>query len=209
MKHQPRYSPVSDAVIQRAIEVVSGGGIIIFPTDTVYGMGCDPSRSEAVRRIFKLKKRGDKPLPILASSLTAAREIAEFSGIAEELADEFWPGAVTLLLTRRSGKVEEATLGLPTVGVRVPGYEVPRSIAAGVGGLLVGTSANISGERSVASFGDIAPALVEGVDFAVVDAPCRMGQESTVIDASKSRPVVLREGAVSRKLVEMFLRRRR
>ncbi len=195
-----------DAVIEKAVKAVKAGGVIIFPTDTVYGMGCDPAQAAAVRRIFELKQRRDKPLPILASSIEVVSEVAEATEEALELGASFWPGALTLILKRRKGKFEEATLGLATLGIRVPNHGVPLRIAESTGGFLVGTSANVSGGKSPARLEEIPADLLQRVESYIQGGPCRLGRESTVVDATRHPPAIVREGALNRDLIEEYLR---
>ncbi len=197
---------ITDDLIEKAVKAVKEGGVIVFPTDTVYGLGCDPAHASAVQRIFELKQRHDKPLPILASSIEVIGEAAELSEVALELGASFWPGALTLLLKRRKGKFEEPAMRLPTIGIRVPSHGVPLRIAEMTGGFLVGTSANIAGGKTPAAFEDVPRELVDHVSLALSSGPCRWGRESTIIDATKNPPTIVREGALKRDVVEEFLR---
>ncbi len=199
-------SQVSDELIEKAVKAVREGGVIIFPTDTVYGLGCDPTQASAVRRIFELKQRRDKPLPVLASSIEVIGDVAELSEIALELGASFWPGALTLLLKRRKGKLEEPALKLPTIGIRVPNHGVPLRIAEATGGFLVGTSANIAGGKTPVSFDDIPQELLSHVEVAIKSGPCRLGRESTIVDATRIPPTIVREGALKKDVVEEFFR---
>ena len=199
-------SQVSDELIEKAVKAVKEGGVIIFPTDTVYGLGCDPTHANAVHRIFELKQRQDKPLPVLASSIEVIGDVAELSETALELGASFWPGALTLLLKRRKGKLEEPALKLPTIGLRVPNHGVPLRIAEATGGFLVGTSANIAGGKTPVSFEDIPRDLLSRVSLAINSGPCRLGRESTIVDATRIPPTIVREGALKKDVVEEFFR---
>lgn len=199
-------SEVNDDLIEKAVKAVKEGGVIIFPTDTVYGLGCDPAQAPAVRRIFELKQRQDKPLPILASSIDVIGEVAELSEQALELGASFWPGALTLILKRRKNKLDEPALRLPTIGIRVPNHGVPLRIAEAAGGFLVGTSANIAGGKTPASFEDIPKELVDKVAVVIKSGPCRLGRESTIVDATRHPPTIVREGALKKDVVEEFFR---
>ncbi len=199
-------SEVSDELIEKAVKAVKEGGVIIFPTDTVYGLGCDPAHAPAVQRIFELKQRRDKPLPVLASSIEVIGDVAELSEVALELGASFWPGALTLLLKRRKGKLEEPALKLPTIGLRVPNHGIPLRIAEATGGFLVGTSANIAGGKTPATFEDIPRELVDHVAVALKSGPCRFGRESTIVDATRVPPTIVREGALKKDVIEEFFR---
>src|SRR5712692_8216876 len=199
-------SQVSDELIEKAVKAVREGGVIIFPTDTVYGLGCDPAQAKAVQRIFELKQRRDKPLPVLASSIEVIGDVAELSETALELGASFWPGALTLLLKRRKGKLEEPALKLPTIGIRVPNHGVPLRIAEVTGGFLVGTSANIAGGKTPVTFEDIPKELLNQVKVAINSGPCRLGRESTIVDATRIPPTIVREGALKKDVFEEFFR---
>jgi L-threonylcarbamoyladenylate synthase len=199
-------SQVSDELIEKAVKAVKEGGVIIFPTDTVYGLGCDPEKASAVQRIFELKQRRDKPLPVLASSIEVIGNVAELSETALELGASFWPGALTLLLKRRKGKLEEPALKLPTIGIRVPNHGVPLRIAEATGGFLVGTSANLAGGKAPVNFDDIPKELLDHVSIAINGGPCRLGRESTIVDATRIPPSIVREGALKKDVIEEFFR---
>ncbi len=199
-------SQVSDETIEKAVKTIKEGGVIIFPTDTVYGLGCDPAQGASVKRIFELKQRHDKPLPILASSIEVVRDVAEVSELVLEMGASFWPGALTLILKRRKNKFTEAALGLPSIGIRVPDHGVPLRIAELTGGFLVGTSANLAGGRTPATFDAIPKELVDHVELSISGGPCRWGRESTIVDATQNPPTILREGALKRDVVEEFFR---
>lgn len=199
-------SQVSDELIEKAVKAVREGGVIIFPTDTVYGLGCDPTQASAVHRVFELKQRGDKPLLVLAYSIDVIGDVAELSETALELGASFWPGALTLLLKRRKAKLEEPALKLPTIGLRVPNHGVPLRIAEATGGFLVGTSANIAGGKTPVSFEDIPKELLSHANVAINSGPCRLGRESTIVDATRIPPTIVREGALKRDVVEEFFR---
>ena len=131
--------------IERAIEVIEAGGLVVYPTDTVYGLGCDPFNVRAVERVFEVKGRAGKPLPVLASGLEEAMRIAEFGPPALRLARALWPGPLTLILPKKPALPDVVTCGLPSVGVRVPGHSFALELIRACGGFLIGTSANKSG----------------------------------------------------------------
>ena len=196
MVHRGVVLKVSEESISKAAEKVRSGGIVVYPTDTVYGLGCDPYNVEAVRRLIKVKGERRKPLPILASDLNAAARIADFSREAKLLASRFWPGALTLVLKSKGTLPPEVTSGLNTVGVRVPDNMVALKLIRLCGGLLVGTSANKTGAEPPRSVQEAFKQLGEEVDLYLDGGVSRIGVSSTVLDLTSGKPKVLREGPV-------------
>ena len=187
---------VSEESILKAAELVKSGGMIVYPTDTVYGLGCDPYNAEAVRRLIRVKGERRKPLPILASDLNAAARIADFSREAKLLASRFWPGPLTLVLKSKGVLPTEVTCGLNTVGVRVPDHAVALKLIRLCGGLLVGTSANKTGAESPKSVQAAFKQLGREVDLYLNGGISRIGVSSTVLDLTSGEPRVLREGPI-------------
>ncbi len=185
----------SDQDIGEIGEVIRRGGVIVFPTDTVYGIGCDPYNESAVRRIYKIKQRAQrKPLPVLASSVDELEDIVELNPNARKIAERFWPGRVTMILDLRDGIMGRSLGVKDKIAVRVPGGECTRRILE-VCGLLVGTSANPSG---TGSFVDPRECIesIRGYD-AFIDGGVIVGKgESTVVDLT-GEPAVIREGAIA------------
>ena len=199
---------VNDESIKEAIRVISKGGIVVYPTDTVYGLGCDPFNEEAVERIFKVKGRSDKPLPILVSNVERAKQIVELGNVGVTLVSNFWPGALTIIAPIKRGVnlPENLTRGFKTVGVRVPNHDCALKLIEGVGGFLVGTSANKSGEKPSLTVDEAFKSLQHSVDLYLDGGKVRLGKESTILDISGEKPVVVREGAISRETVFAVIR---
>ena len=177
-----------------------------YPTDTVYGLGADASNADAVRKIYAAKGRpADLPLPLLVADLEMLRRnAAELPDLALWLAERFLPGPLTLVVVKAASVPDAVTAGGPNVALRIPAHLTPRALAAGLGGPLVGTSANLSGKRSLTTATDVRRELGDAVDF-VVDGECPGGVESTVIDLTRGRPVVVREGAIPLEEIEAAL----
>ena len=135
--------------IQKATQIINKGGIVVFPTDTVYGIGCDPYNQKAVLSLYKIKKREKtKPLPVIGYSKKELEKIAEFNDKAEKIAEMFWPGAITLILKVKDENIKKS-LGLgKKIAVRVPNNQCVLSLLKECK-LLVATSANISGTTSL------------------------------------------------------------
>ncbi len=181
--------------LEEAANSVKGGGLVVFPTDTVYGLGCDPFNRSAVGRLVKLKERKKKPLPVLCSSLKAAQEIAILEPVAESFAARFWPGPLTMVARLHTKKLpSEVTGGLDTVGVRVPNFGCTVKLLVLCGGYLVGTSANRAGGMPPRSLEEVDADLVEQVDVFVDGGRTLLGKESTVVSIIDGEIRLLRQG---------------
>jgi L-threonylcarbamoyladenylate synthase len=200
-----RLLPGDDEAVQKVAEIVKGGGLIVYPTDTLYGIGCDPLNQSALERINRLKGREGKPLPVLVSSIEAARKLVVVDSAPQLLMEAFWPGALTLVLKENKKAPSLLSHGTGTVGVRMPKNEIALKIIEASGGSLVGTSANSSGMPPARSVEELDPVIEEGVDLVVDGGTTELGVPSTVIEVlqvggsgrtAKVKIRVLREGAV-------------
>lgn len=187
---------LAPADAQAAADAAKACRIVAFPTDTVYGIGSTGLVKAASRRIYQIKQRPSlKPLPVLVHSLSAARRWVEFTPQAESLARRFWPGALTLVLKPTQ---EGRLLTFPeyqTVAIRVPACPPLLQVIELSGIPWVSTSANMSGEPSLADAGSVARELGDQVDV-IIDGGAAPGVESTIVDATSSPVRVLREGAL-------------
>lgn len=188
---------------------IQEGKVVVYPTDTVFGLGTVPTSEIGVARLFKIKNRIlEKKLPVLASSWNAAAELVMMDERAEFLAKEFWPGQLTMILPLRNRSIVQTLVGPDeTLAIRIPDHECCVRLISASGDALVGTSANISGSRS---FTD--PSDRELKDFAIhadyfVRGECGNGTlPSTILDLSKPDKIsVVREGAISRKTIADYL----
>jgi len=183
--------------INKAAKTVKNGGLVIYPTDTVYGLGCDPFKTRAVEKLLNAKKeRKDKPLPILASSLKAAEKVAKINRDARKIAEKYWPGPVTLVVPKKSVLPNIVTCGLASVGVRVPNHQVALKLIDLCGGLLIGTSANRSNEKPPRTASEADWQLGNVVDIILDGGKSPSSQESSIIDLTSRAPKILREGPV-------------
>jgi len=184
--------------IDRAARIVRKGGVIAFPTDTVYGLGCDPRDPHALSRLLSAKGRvrGRKPFPILVASSKLAEQIAVMDGRAKALAARFWPGALTIVLRPRISFPRSLTMCRKTIAVRCPGNRVALQLVRKCGGFLTGTSANTTGRPPCTSAEAVRRALGERID-AVVDggrSPRRAG--STIVRVNSRGVTILRKGPI-------------
>jgi len=181
--------------IDRAKSVVSHGGLIVYPTDTVYGLGCNPTDEDAVRRLVGAKKRDQRPIPVLCSSNGAAMELVEMNQKALELTRRFWPGALTIVAPMKRTLPFSLHQGTETLGVRVPALPLCVILIEACGGWLTGTSANLSGSPSARTAAEAASQLGERVEL-ILDGGRLEGLESTVVRVVGDDIQVLRAGPV-------------
>lgn len=197
--------------LARAAELLRQGGLVAFPTETVYGLGADARQGRAVADLFAAKGRpAFNPLIVHLADMADAAQYADLSDDAARLAQAFWPGALTLVLplARDHGLSELVTAGLATVGLRVPAHPVARALLAAFGGPLAGPSANPSGRISPTTAQHVLAGLSGRID-AVIDAgPCPVGVESTVVGFDGETPILLRPGGVPLGPLEAALGRR-
>ncbi len=191
--------------IVKAAGIVRGGGLVIYPTETVYGLGCDPFNSSAVDRLIGVKGRENKPLPIIASSTERARKVAQFNAQAEKIVSELWPGPLTLVLKARVAFPQGVTCGLDTIGIRVPDHQVALRLTELSGGYLVSTSANKSGAPSPRKVEEALAKIGQEVDLILDGGRSPIGHSSTVLDLT-SKPRILREGPIPLRLIMEILK---
>jgi L-threonylcarbamoyladenylate synthase len=184
--------------IREAARLVLAGGLVAYPTDTVYGLGCNPFDVDAVDRLVMAKERVKGSLPILVSSFKDAERLGELSYVAAKLADKFWPGPLTLVVRRRSNLPAKVTDDSSLVGLRIPKHETAGMLIRKSGGVLIGTSANISGHPPIRTAKEVVRELAGRIDLVVDGGPTPLGRESTVVRVVGEEVTVLREGAISR-----------
>jgi L-threonylcarbamoyladenylate synthase len=195
--NQMKVLSATEEDIKTASEIVRTGGVVVYPTETVYGIGCAPQIESAAKRICEIKGRADKPLPLACSSLPVARKVVEFNPVAERLAEVFWPGPLMLVLPAILEYGMYVTHGSKTLGVRVPDHEVSRSLASKCGGVIVSTSANKTGEGSPTTAEGVIQQIGGEVDVVLDGGPTPGGIPSTVLDLSGEQLWILRVGPIT------------
>ncbi len=201
--------PQSDRrALELAVSALKSGELVVYPTDTVYGLGASAGNEEAVRRLFAAKGRPpDKALPLLVADPMMATWVADVTPVAHDLMSALWPGALTIVMSRLDSYHSAALAGGDTVALREPDHDFVRSMIAAVGEPVVGTSANRSGGRAPVSAAEAAFQFGEMVALAV-DGGRATGVESTVIDITREgAPTIVRAGAVTREQIEGALGR--
>ena len=186
-------------LISKAVAILREGGLIVFPTETVYGLGADASNETAVRRIFQVKKRPyDHPLIVHLSSINQMEDWAQaISPAAMKLAQTFWPGPLTIVLKKQPHVLDSVTGGQETVALRVPHHPVALALLREFGGGVVAPSANKFTRISPTTATAAHEELGDEIDMVLDGGPCEVGLESTIIDMSGNDPVLLRPGKIS------------
>jgi len=199
------------AKIKQAAQILRGGGLIAFPTDTVYGLGADALNPRAVKKIFKIKKRPfTNPLPILiAEKKDLTKFVSKFvsrpSQKIKQLINKFWPGPLTLVLPKKKIIPNIVTAGLPRVGVRVPANAVALALIRILGRPLAATSANLHGKKSPTTALAVKKNLNNKIDLILDGGKTKLGRESAVLDCTTSPPTLLRSGAIKAKTLEKLI----
>jgi L-threonylcarbamoyladenylate synthase len=189
--------------INEIVNAYENGQIIVYPTDTVYGIGCDPFNKDSISKIYDLKKReGNKRFPILGFSKEELEKIVEFNIDAEKISEKFWPGQVTLLLPIRKEMAEKINNN-GKLAVRVPNNECVLAILEKCK-LIIGTSANISGQESILDSNEC-KTKIPGIDVLVNGGKITSLGESTIIDFIDDKVKVIREGSISKDEIENIL----
>ena len=186
-----------EKAIHEAARVIIEGGVVVYPTDTVYGVGCNPFNENSVQKVIEAKERKKVPLPVLGSTIETLQQIALFNEKSCRLASRFWPGPLTLVLMKRPMLPDWVTFGFPTVGVRVPNSGVALRLIELSGGLLVGTSANLSGRKACMTALEAAEQIGERVDLILDGGETILKRESTILRVVDDRIELIRHGAIS------------
>ena len=190
--------------IRSGIEVLKDGGLVAFPTDTVYGLGACFDNLSAVERVYRIKKRlYNMGLPLLVANESQINEVVEnIPRVASLLIERFLPGGLTLVMTKSKWVPDIVTGGKKTVAIRIPDHPVPIALIKGVGKPIIGTSANISGKQSPITAEEVHLQFGNGINLVIDGGKCKGEMESTIIDATGEKPTILREGAIYREEIE-------
>jgi L-threonylcarbamoyladenylate synthase len=178
----------------KAIAYLKSGGIVAFPTDTVYGIAAMPFNKKAIRSLYKIKKREKKkPIALLISSKKLTGKFAvSIPSKAKKLMTKYWPGPLTLIFKKRKSIPDFLTSGLPTIGIRMPKNAIALELIKKSGGALAVTSANISGNKPAISAGQIK--RLKGIDLVIDGGKCKIGMPSSVVFVSKDGIEIIRKG---------------
>lgn len=198
----------SDDDLAQAGEIIRGGGLVAFPTETVYGLGANALDAEACARIYAAKGRpSDNPLIVhLDAPEGLARYVSQLPERARPLLNKFWPGPLTVILKKSAAIPLQVTGGLDTVAIRIPGNDTARRLIGAAGVPVAAPSANVSGRPSPTSARHVLSDLSGKIDAVVDGGPCAFGIESTIIDLSEDPPRLLRPGPLTLSQLESLLR---
>jgi L-threonylcarbamoyladenylate synthase len=189
---------ISQREIEKGVIILRDGGVIAFPTDTVYGLGADAFNSTAVERIYEIKSRPKhQQLPLLIADIERLTALAEpIPKIAWFLARRFWPGGLTLVLSK-TALVPTYLASGPTIAVRIPNHPVCLDLIQHLGNPIIGTSANISGHPAALTAEEVRQQLRGKIDLIINGGKCPGGKESTIVDVTHEEPIILRQGIIS------------
>ncbi len=198
----------TDEAIAEAAAIIREGGLVAFPTETVYGLGANALDGGAVRRIFEVKGRpGDNPLIAHVASPEAAEALCHVDERAKALMRAFWPGPLTLLLPKKPVVPPETNAGLASVAVRMPSHPAARAFLAACGVPVAAPSANLSGRPSPTTAQHVLTDLNGQIPLILDGGPCEVGLESTVLDLTAEPPAIVRPGGVTREMLLLVLPR--
>ena len=194
----------------RALEclgkIIRSGGLVAFPTETVYGLGADALNEDAVKKIFEAKNRpADNPLIVHFCEISDISEVAHLTDAATKVLEKFSPGPLTVILKKKPTVGQNVTAGLDTVAVRIPESKTARAFIKAAGRPIAAPSANLSGKPSPTRFVDVFEDMSGRVDAIIDGADCSVGVESTVLDMTGEKPVILRPGGVTLKEIQEIL----
>lgn len=191
---------------ERTASILKSEGVVVYPTETLYGLGALVSCERAVERIFEIKGRPHgKPIPILIRDMKMLEGVAEMSASAYSLADKFWPGALTLVLKEKGGLPELITSGTGKVAVRISDNDFVKRLFNLIDTPITSTSANLSGEDNILDLDYIYDTFKDKVDLIVDSGNLPPSKGSTIVDVALTPPVIIREGDVSAREIKEFL----
>lgn len=201
---------IDDAKLKEASHILSSGGIGIFPTETVYGIGANALNENTLKRLYEIKKRPlSKPITLLVSNTNIINNVAEITDMEEALIKAFFPGPLTLVLKKKDNVSKLLTAGLDSVGVRMPANEIALKLIDYAGVPIATPSANISDEPAVSSFQDISKELLNKADFAIDGGTSNVGTPSTVLKMENKTPHILRQGTITLEQINEVLNKLR
>ncbi len=191
----------NDEDVQKAASAINDGAVIVFPTDTVYGLGCNPYNHDSVLSLYEIKKREKtKPFPVLGYSKEELEKIAEFSPLEEKIAEKFWPGAITLILKVKDQEIQKSLSLGEKIAVRVPNNKCALALLKECK-LLVGTSANISETKPFNDPKECSENLI-GYDLFIDGGIISSKGESTIVEIENNDVKILRKGSISEEMIK-------
>jgi len=197
------YQKSSSNIIYQAVRIIHNGGVLVYPTRSLYGLGADIFNAKAVRRIYTIKKRPEhKPLSVLVKNRKALDSLVKtVSADAEILIEHFWPGKITLVLEASENVPDYLTAGTGKIGVRCPGHPIASTLVKAVAHPITATSANLSGHAGCAHISQLDASINVSVDMILDGGMLRGGDGSTVVDVTADHLAVLREGTIRKQKI--------
>ena len=203
LKVNPENLRESEEAIVEAAKVMLAGGTVVFPTDTVYGLGCDATNEYAVKRIFKIKERKEtNPLAVIVRDIEMVKKVAFVDRRLEKALNMVWPGAITVILWKKYKLPEILTAKEQTIGLRIPDYKLTQFLAENMGRPFVATSANISGQQATNKISEVLNYFEKSLvkpDLILDAGDLKCSEPSTVLDLSVEKPKITRIGPVDKK----------
>lgn len=192
-------------IIKEMVQIIKNGGVVVYPTDTVYGLGANALNPRAVLKIFKIKKRSlNQPLPVIVSGLKMAEKLAFINNDARKLIGAFWPGSLTIIMDKKPVLPSIVVSGGSSVGLRMPNHTIPLMMLKTSKLPLVATSANIHGKPDPIDAKDIIKQIGKEVDL-IFDCGKTKGKPSTIVDLTKVPPLIVRSGSINREAIEKVI----
>lgn len=190
--------------LKEPANIIREGGIVIFPTETVYGIGTNGFNEESIRKIYEIKKRDfSKPISLLVSNMEMVKMVAEdISDLEYALMEKFWPGPFTIILKKKKDVPDILTANGDTVGIRMPSGEIAKKIIEYAGVPIATPSANISGKPSGTNIDNIIKDFDGKVDCIIDSGESKLGIASTIVKVINNVPHILREGSITKKQIE-------
>lgn len=187
----------TDENIGKAAAVIRNGGVVAYPTETVYGIGCIPGDKDASQRVCEIKERADNPLPLICSDVNVAHKVVDFNAAADRLAERFWPGPLILVLKAKMKYGMWVTHGASTLGVRVSSHPVASKLTKLSEGVIVGSSVDIDGRPLALTAKEALEQFGRKIDMILDGGPCPGAERSTVLDISSDELWILRKGPIT------------
>jgi len=198
---------INENELDNCIEVIKNGGIVVFPTETVYGIGTNAFCEESVRKIYEIKNRPDeKPLSILLNNKEQIEKYAVINNdIERKIIDNFMPGPITIILERKKGMLDHVAPEKNTIGIRIPDNNIILEILKKLDLPMVAPSANISGEPSAIELNEILEDFKDKVDVCIDGGKCEISESSTIVQVVDNKIQIIRQGIVTLEKIESIL----
>lgn len=197
-----------DKQIKEVANIIKAGGIVIIPTDTVYGIAADALNEKAVKKIYEIKKRKtSNPCSILVSNIDMIKKVVkDISSKEEKIINNFFPGPITLVIKKNGEIPDVVTSGLDTIGIRMPNDEFLLKVIDIIGKPIVATSLNVAGEKSKTSIENISDEILNNIDCIVDNGKTKIGLASTVVRLDEKEIKIIREGPITKEMIQNALK---